>query len=76
MKSPRLPDQYPDRHLDCQEGLEDGFAALVDDGLAAGWSVADITVALVELADHRMLADAANEETARDIEEALKRIGL
>lgn len=71
MKRPRLPTTYPDRHIDCQEALESRVIAIIDDGKAAGWSVADITTALVALADNVMLADAANGETERQIAEAL-----
>lgn len=73
MKPPRLPHDYPDRHLDCQEALESRVIAIIDDGRSAGWSVSDITVALISLADNLMLAAAANEDTDRQIADALKR---
>jgi hypothetical protein len=73
MKSPRLPGPYPDRHLECQEALESRIIAIIDDGTAAGWSVADITTALIALADNLMLADAANGETDRQIAAAIAR---
>jgi hypothetical protein len=76
MRSPRLPVRYPDRHLDCQEALESSVIAIINDGQAVGWSIADVTTALIAVADNLMLADAANRETDRDIDEALKRIGL
>lgn len=49
---------------------------IIDDGRAAGWSISDVTTALIALADNAMLADAANRQTGRDIDDALKRIGL
>lgn len=74
MKSPRLPADYPDRHLECQEVLEPSVIALIDDGKAAGWSMRDITTALIALADNLMLSDEANKQTDRDIAEALRRL--
>lgn len=76
MKPPRLPTSYPDRHLECQEALESCILAIIDEGKAAGWSTRDITTALIALADNLMLADEANEQTDRDIAEALKRMGI
>lgn len=76
MKPPRLPTDYPDRHLECQEALESRVIAIFDEGKAAGWSTRDITTALVALADNLMLAEEANAETDRDIQEALKRAGI
>jgi hypothetical protein len=76
MKPPRHPQGHPDRHLECQEALESRLVAIIDDGKAAGWSIAEITTAIIDLADNLMLADAANRQTDRDIEEALKRAGL
>ena len=74
MKSPRLPADYPDRHLECQEALETRVISIIDNGKAAGWSTRDITTALVALADNLMLADEANKQTDLDIAEALRRL--
>lgn len=71
MKSPRASGPYPDRPIECQEALEARVIALIDEGLAAGWSTQDLTFALSELADNLMLADMANAETKRQIEVAL-----
>lgn len=76
MKPPRLPTAYPDRHLECQEALEARVIAIIDEGKAAGWTTRDITTALIALADNLMLSEAANNQTDRDIEAALKRMGL
>lgn len=70
MRGPRRGNDYPDRHLECQEDLEAGVIAIIDEGRAAGWSVRDITTALVALADNLMLADEANAETNRQVAEA------
>lgn len=69
MRGPRQPDQYPDRFLDCQEALEDGFLALLDQAEGVGWSRAETIAAITELADNTALADA---DIAR-IDAAIKR---
>ena len=76
MKPPRHPPGNPDRHLDCQEFLEAKVLSILDEGRSAGWTTSEITAALIDLADHIMLADAANRQTDKDIEAALRRIGL
>jgi hypothetical protein len=76
MKSPRLSGPYSDRHLECQEALESRILAIIDEGRTAGWSTRDITTALIALADNLMLADEANAETDREIQESLRRIGF
>ena len=74
MNRPRTPTVYPDRHLECQEALEASVIAMIDEGQAAGWTVGDVTAALITLADNLMLADAANGETDRQIESAIARV--
>lgn len=76
MKPPRLPGPYPDRRLECQEALEAGVIAILDEGANAGWSREELAAAIIDLADHIMLADAANRQTDKDIEAALRCIGL
>lgn len=60
LTSPRFPARHPDRHIDCQEILEDRVITIVDDARAAGWSMEEIAVALVELADNMVLGHRAN----------------
>lgn len=60
LKSPQFPARHPDRHIDGQEFLEDRVVTIVDDARAAGWSVEEIAVALVELADNMVLGHRAN----------------
>lgn len=74
MNRPRLPSTHPDRHLECQEVLEPHVIAIVDEGIAAGWSIEEVTAALVALADNAMLAHAANGDTDRQIAAALARL--
>lgn len=76
LKPPRHPLGNPDRHLECQEALEPHVLALINEGEAMGWTTAEITTALTALADNIMLADAANRQTNKDIEDALRRLGL
>lgn len=75
MKPPRS-DKYPDRHLECQEALEPMVTRMVEAGTASGWTIAEITTALIDLADHQMLIDAANRQVDRDIREMLRKMGL
>jgi hypothetical protein len=74
MNRPRLLGHYPDRNLECQEALESRVIAIIDEGKAAGWSISDITTALIALADNQMLADQANADTDRQIAAALARL--
>lgn len=62
-----------DRLLECEEALERSFQDLVERAEHAGWRTFEIYVALQSLADHHMLMRAANEDTARQIAEALNR---
>ena len=72
MIPPRLPGPYPDRHLECQEAIEPLIIAAIDEAKSSGWSMTDFTTAIVALADNLMLADNANEDTDRQIAEALR----
>lgn len=53
---PDKPTDHPDRFLQCQEAIEDAFQDLVEQAVAAGWGEAETVAAVVELADHHMLA--------------------
>lgn len=61
LPGPRKLGPYPDRELDCQEGLEQGFLALIERAEAAGWVRLEIYAALIELIDHHATADRALE---------------
>ncbi|UVC09828.1 hypothetical protein IHQ71_04225 [Rhizobium sp. TH2] len=73
MHGPLSADSYPDRHLDCEMDLEAAVISIIDQGAAAGWSITDVTNALLGLADNLSLADRANAETDRQIAEALSK---
>ena len=70
---PRRISDISDRPLECEEALERAFQDLVERAERAGWDTIEITLALQSLADHHMLAKAANVETDRQIAEALSR---
>lgn len=69
---PETSRSHPDRHLACQEALEPAFQALAEAAEQSGWSGDEVAAALVDLADHHMLARAANAETEVQIGAARK----
>lgn len=69
MRAPRHPTPYPDRHLDCQEALEDGILALLDQAEAAGWTRAEAIAAITDVADNTMLGDLEREKMERRLKE-------
>lgn len=64
---PETGHDHPDRHLSCQEALEPAFQAIAQAAEQSGWSGDEVAAALVDLADHHMLARAANAETDQQI---------
>jgi hypothetical protein len=71
--APKLPIRHPDRHLSCQEAIEAAFNALASQAEDAGWMKEEVAAALVDLADFRMLSQAAAMDTERLIYEAALR---
>lgn len=67
---PRLPDDHPDRNLECQEALESRLVELIDTARRSGWAVGEITIALAELADNLRL----QHEAVEDMEAAIDAI--
>lgn len=67
---PETGPDHADRHLACQEAIEPGFQALVEQAVESDWSSGEVAEALVELADNHMLALAAKAETDQRIKEA------
>lgn len=55
--------EHPDRFLSCQEAIDVAVREILDAATLAGWTENEVTAALVEVADNRMLALAANAET-------------
>lgn len=70
---PRLPQQHPDRSLECQETIEARLVDLIDEARAAGWTVADITSAIIEVAENLRLQAEAIDDTERQIAEAVRK---
>lgn len=63
--APPVDPDHPDRHLCCQEALEDDFKTIITKAVEAGWGESEATAAIVDLADNHMLSGGANDETAR-----------
>ncbi len=70
LPGPRQLGPYPDRKLDCQEAMEAGFLALIDQAEAVGWVRIEIYYALIELIENRAIGDHALEAD----EDAVQRI--
>jgi hypothetical protein len=77
IRSPRRPDEYPDREIDCQEAMEPGFQAIVDCMLEAGWTRGEIMRSLRRLiaADNLTQKENAKVETQLAIARAMIRAG-
>lgn len=67
---PETGRDHPDRQLACQEAIEAAFLSLADQAQDAGWGVAEVAAALVDLADNHLLAIEAN----GDLADLLKRL--
>ena len=61
--SPNVENDHPDRHLSCQEALEDEFQRVIESAVSAGWAETEATAALLDLSDNHMLSRFANDET-------------
>ena len=73
MKPPRLPDDHPDSHLECEEALESRLIALMDRAREAGWHQEKVASAVIELAYNYILRLDASAETDRQIADAIIR---
>lgn len=60
---PTLPPFHPDRLRECQDALAGAITAVMDDAESAGWTIAEITIAIAALADEIMLNEVDVEET-------------
>ncbi len=72
LAGPRKLGPYPDRDIDCQESLETGFLALVDQAEAAGWVRIEIYDALIELIENHAIGDDALEADMDAIQRAIR----
>jgi hypothetical protein len=60
---PSIGLDHPDRHILCQDAIDAAFSDLLERAAAAGWSEREVVVAVIDLADNRMLSIAANDDT-------------
>lgn len=72
MRTPRHLGSYPDRDLDLQEALEDGFVALIAAAEKAGWLPLEAYQAVISLAEAHGCADL-NDEAMRELLDLLRR---
>jgi hypothetical protein len=57
---PLVPEDHPDRQLWCEFALQAEFLMVAQRAGELGWGEREIAAALVNLADHNMLALIAN----------------
>lgn len=72
MRAPRHLGNYPDRDLELQEALEDGFVELIAVAEKAGWLPLEAYQAVISLAEAHACADL-NEEAMRELLDLLRR---
>ena len=60
---PKVRKDNPDRHVFCEEAIEEAFQNVAILAEAAGWDGDEVATALVNLADHHIMTRAANVET-------------
>mgnify|MGYP000066441080 CR=1 FL=1 len=68
MKPPPRHKDHPRRFLDAQQAVEQAVLRIVEDAVAAGWGPAEITAAIVTVAENKLLAlseDAYLEDLAK-----------
>jgi hypothetical protein len=66
IKTPRFPEAYPDRDLDCQEALETALQSLIEDAQQSGWKRTESFDAIEELIRNFRLAYAEDPDPADD----------
>ena len=76
-KSPKRPNPYPDRHIDCQEALETDLQSFIERAQQAGWSFDEIDRGMRTLlwAQRRAMEETAKMETDMAIMRAMARAG-
>lgn len=60
---PLHPPFHPERLRECQDAVAGALTKLMDDAEAAGWTIAEITIAISALADEVMLNEVDLEQT-------------
>lgn len=54
----------PDRLQECEKALESGIKSLISRAVKTGWTMAEVTTAVSQLADHELLAKGSLDETS------------
>lgn len=67
---PRIPEDHPDRAIECQFQLEPAFQDFVSRAVAAGWTVDDVAMAMIDLAHNHLRGVIADRRTQADISAA------
>jgi hypothetical protein len=70
ISAPKLPNDHPDRQVDCEQAMKDDFQHLAEQAESIGWTGDEIALALMSLAANRIMARAANENTQAQTERA------
>jgi hypothetical protein len=71
--APSLSAFHPGRLQECQDAIAGAVTKVMDDAEEAGWTIAEITLAISALADAIMLNEVDLEETNFILKELLKR---
>ena len=53
---PKIPNDYPDRPIDCQVAIDNAFRELWENIASVGWGSEEIACALYELIDNHLTA--------------------
>lgn len=72
ISGPRILSKHPDRFLNCQEAIAEAFRQLTEQAVMAGWGETEVAGALMDIADRHMLSLAANLDTGRMLDLAIK----
>ena len=70
---PRLPLFHPVRAIECQDAIAGVVTKMIDDAEVAGWTVHEITTAIIALADSIAMQEVDVEETNFLLREILDR---
>lgn len=70
---PTLPPFHENRLRECQDALAGAVTAVIDTAEAAGWTLAEITIAMAAPTDEVMLHEVGIEETNFLLRDILRR---
>lgn len=63
IKRPALPPFHSERMGECEDAIADVIATLMDEAEISGWTIAEICMALTNLADEAILNEVDIEQT-------------